>query len=97
MLQRLQEPRFEELARDAAASVPEDRARPAGCGSAALALGFTLRASTVPISHHRSAAYASGSRLNMRMPLIIVLITVEPRVMSSRNTMYVWIIANSSM
>ena len=41
--------------------------------------------------------YASGSRLNIRMPLIMVLITVEPRVTSSRNTMYVWISANSSM
>ena len=39
---------------------------------------------------------AFGSRFNMRMPLIIVLITDSPLMMSSRNTMYMWMTANSS-
>ena len=39
---------------------------------------------------------ALGSRLNMRMPLTIVLMIVSPLMMSSRNTMYMWTTANSS-
>ncbi len=40
--------------------------------------------------------HARGSRLNIRMPLIIVLITDSPLMMSSRNTMYMWTTANST-
>ena len=66
------------------------RRRRALCGSADAALMAVHR--PLPVR----AVMLAARLFHMRMPLIIVPITDSPLMMSSRNTMYMWISANST-